>query len=89
MSYVWTVRDCAGHEVPTLTGTSRLDVGRRLLPSHYDAFRLHVSHSYREVMDRELAKVLSDKSWRIIRKRTNSRRTKAQSGSVQNYGFAN
>jgi hypothetical protein len=80
MSHVWTVEDCAGQEVPNFTGISRVDVGRRLLLSHYDAFRLHVSHSYREVFDRELAKVLSDKCWQIICKRMDSRRTKAQLG---------
>ena len=89
MSQIWTVKDGTGHEVPNFRGTSRLDVGRSLVSTHYDAFRLHVSHSYREVFDRELAKVLSDKRWQIIRKRTNTRRTRGQLLSAQNNGFAN
>lgn len=75
--------------VPNFTGTSRLDLGRKLVSTHYDAFRLLVSHSYREVFDRELGKVLSDKCWRIIRKRTNTRRTKAHQLSAQINEFAN
>jgi hypothetical protein len=78
MSQTWTVKDCAGHEVPNFTGASRLDVGRRLVSKHYDPFRLHVSHSYREVFDRELAKVLSDKCWQITRKRSNGRGARAR-----------
>jgi hypothetical protein len=89
MSHIWTVKDCAGHEVPNFTGASRLDVGQRLVSSQYDSFRLHVSHSYREIFDRELAKVLSDKCWRIIRKRTNARRAEAALAREQGYAFAN
>ena len=89
MSHIWTVKDCAGRVVPDLTGASRLDVGRRLVPTRYDTFRLHVSHSYREVFDRELARVLSDKCWQITRIRSNVRRTKALPPALRNSGFAN
>src|SRR5262249_50410058 len=75
VSHIWTVKDCAGHELRHFTGTSRFDAGRRLVPTHYDAFRLHVSQSYREMFDRELTKVLSEKRWQIIRKRTKTRCT--------------
>jgi hypothetical protein len=86
--HIWTVKDSTGHLVPNFTGTSRLDVERRLVPTYYDAFRLHVSPSYREIFDRELAKVLSDKHWRIIRIRTSVRRTKASRLGAQDNGLA-
>jgi hypothetical protein len=88
MSHIWTVKDCAGHAVSEFVGTSRIDVGRKLVPTHYDAFRLHVSHSYRETFDRELARVLSEKCWKIIRKRTNARRNKAQLFGAHNNAYA-
>ena len=88
MPHIWTVKDSTGHVVPNFTGTSRLDVERRLVPTYYDAFRLHVSPSYREIFDRELAKVLSDKRWRIIRIRNSARRTKAPRLSAQDNGLA-
>jgi hypothetical protein len=84
VSHIWAVKDCTGHVVLNFTGTSRLDVGRRLVPTHYDPFRLHVSHSYRELFDRELAKVLSNRCWQIVRKR---RRSKAQPMSLQGNAF--
>ena len=39
----WTVRDSNGQLLADFAGGSRLDVGRKLVPGHYDAFRLHVS----------------------------------------------
>jgi hypothetical protein len=74
--------------VPSFIGASRLDVERKVVPTYYDAFRLHVSRSYREVFDRELAKVLSHKRCRIIRIRTSTRRTKAPRLSEQDNGLA-
>ena len=83
MSHIWTVKDSAGEVVPAFIGASRLDVERKVVPTYYDAFRLHVSQSYREVFDRELAKLLSHKRWRIIHIRTSARRTKAPRLSEQ------
>ena len=88
MPHIWTVKDSTGHVVPNVTGTSRIDLERRLVPTCYDAFRLHVSPSYREIFDRELATVLSDKRWRVIRIRTSARRTKAPRLSAQDNGLA-
>jgi hypothetical protein len=70
VSHIWTITDSAGRVVPNLTGASRLDVERKVLPTYYDPFRLHVSRSYRQIFDREVAKVLSRKSWRIARVRS-------------------
>jgi len=88
MPHIWTVKNSTGHVVPNLTGTSRLDLERRLVPTYYDAFRLHVSPSYREIFDRELAKVLSDKRWRIMRIRSSARRTKPPRLSAQDNDLA-
>jgi hypothetical protein len=38
----WTVRDSNGQLLADFAAGSRLDVGRKLVPGHYDAFRLHV-----------------------------------------------
>ena len=87
MPHIWTVKDSTGHVVRNFTGTSRLDLERRLVPTYYDAFRLHVSPSYREIFDRELSKVLSDKRWRIIRIHTSACRTKTPRLSAQDNGL--
>jgi hypothetical protein len=50
-----------------LTGATRLEVGRKVVPSRYDAFRLQVSSSYRELFDRALAQVLQRENWEIVR----------------------
>ena len=88
MPAAWTIKDGGGQLLLGFRGRSRLDVGRSLVPTHYDAFRLHVSHSYRELFNYELAKVLSDKRWQIVRKRTNTHRIRAQPLGTQNDGFA-
>ena len=40
--------------------------GRKLVPHRYDAFRLHVSSSYRELFDRALGRVLQSRSWEMV-----------------------
>ena len=67
MSATWTVRDGDGQLLADFAGGSRLDVGRKLVPAHYDAFRLHVSSSYRELFDRALGQILESKGWEIVR----------------------
>ncbi len=63
----WTVRDSNGQLLADFAASSRLDVGRKLVPGHYDAFRLHVSSSYRELFDRALGQILERKGWQIVR----------------------
>jgi hypothetical protein len=63
----WTVRDSNGQLLADFAGGSRLDVGRKVVPAHYDAFRLHVSPSYRELFDRALGQILERKGWEIVR----------------------
>lgn len=66
MSAAWTVRDNNGRLLPNFEAPSHLDVGRKVVPTHYDAFRLRVSHSYREMFERALAQVLDSRGWQIV-----------------------
>ena len=62
----WTVKDSKGHLLPHLVAASRLEVGRKIVPTRYDAFRLQVSSSYRENFDRDLKSVLQREHWQIV-----------------------
>ena len=64
---IWTIRDGNGDLLDAFSGASRLDVGCKVLPRHYDAFRLRVSASYRELFDRALAQILDQEHWEIVR----------------------
>ena len=83
MSQVWTVKDREGQVLPCFTAASRLDVERKLVPTHYDAFRLHVSSSYREMFTRDLAKVLAQKRWRVVRSGNKASRRPASKNDAQ------
>jgi hypothetical protein len=63
----WTVRDSNGELLADFAAGSRLDVGRKLVPGKYDAFRLQVSSSYRELFDRALLRILERRGWEIVR----------------------
>jgi len=65
----WMVKDSSGQLLADLAGASRLDVGRKVVPTPYDAFRLHVSSSYRELFDRALSQALERRGWEIVRVR--------------------
>ena len=65
----WMVKDSNGQLLADLAGASRLDVGRKVVPAPYDAFRLHVSSSYRELFDRALSQTLERRGWEIVRVR--------------------
>jgi hypothetical protein len=72
----WIVKDRKGHLLPHLVAGSRLEVGRKIVPTRYDAFRLEVSSSYRENFDRDLKNVLEREHWQIVPldRRTRTRR---------------
>jgi len=55
-------------------------VGRKLLGNRYDAFRLQVSSSYREIFDRELRNVLEREDWQIVPLASQRRTRGASSG---------
>jgi hypothetical protein len=67
MAAAWTVRDGNGELLAEFVGASPLEVGRRIVPARYDAFRLHVSSSYRAMFDRAVAQVLAREGWQIVR----------------------
>jgi hypothetical protein len=63
----WTVKDSDGQLLTDFAANSRLDVGRKLVPQRYDAFRLQVSSSYREMFDRAVAQILEHRGWEIVK----------------------
>jgi hypothetical protein len=67
MPAAWTVRDKTGELRWDFVCASPLEVGRRIVPAHFDAFRLHVSTSYRELFDRAVKQVLAREGWQIVR----------------------
>ena len=66
MSGTWTVKDSSGAMISRFSGGSLREVGRKILPTRYDAFRIEVSTSYRELFERELKAVLKREGWRIV-----------------------
>lgn len=83
MAAAWTIRDSTGQMLPHFVAGSRLDVGRKVLPTHYDAFRLQVSSSYRELFDRQLKTVLQRERWQIVPLRRHDRGRRGNSGPLQ------
>ena len=69
MPVAWTVKDNTGQLRSDIVCASRLEVARRIVPAHFDAFRLHVSTSYRELFDRAVSQVLAREGWKIVRTR--------------------
>ena len=67
MPAAWTVRDGNGELHAEFAGASPLEVGRRIVPTRYDAFRLQVAPSYRAMFDRAVAQVLEREGWQIVR----------------------
>jgi hypothetical protein len=39
----WAIKDSSGQTPPGFLGSSRIEVGCKVMPARYDAFRLHVS----------------------------------------------
>lgn len=81
MTAAWTIKDGTGQLRAEFTAATPLEVGRRILPTRYDAFRLIVSPSYREVFDRAVAKMLAQQGWRIVKLTPRARR-QAQGGDL-------
>jgi len=69
MTFNWTVKNGNGEVLSHFTSTSPLEVARKVVPVHYDAFRLQVSSSYRELFERSLKQTLEQEDWRIVRLR--------------------
>jgi hypothetical protein len=62
----WTVMDRNGELLPGFIAGSPREVGRKVVRNRYDAFRLEVAPSYRELFDRDLQNVLEREDWRIV-----------------------
>ena len=73
MTCTWTVRDNDGRLLPQFDSNTQLEVERKLVPSHFDPFRLQVSSSYRELFDRTVKSILQRKGWQIVRRKPGSR----------------
>jgi len=69
MAARWAVKNNAGEVLRDFTAASRFEVARKLVPARYDAFRLRVSSSYRELFDRTVSRILEQKRWQIVRVR--------------------
>jgi len=67
MAMAWTVKDSTGQLRSDFISVSRLELGRRIVPAHFDPFRLHVSQSYRDLFDRAVGRVLAQEGWQIVR----------------------
>jgi hypothetical protein len=76
MSAAWTIEDSNGELLDTCACSSRIEVGLKIVPTRFDAFRLHVSASYREVFDRTLSQVLERKGWHIVQVGPGGKRTR-------------
>ena len=76
MPVAWTVKDSKGELLPRFIAGSPREVGRKVVRNRYDAFRLEVSPSYRELFDRDLKSVLAREEWQIVpvKRRTRRRR---------------
>jgi hypothetical protein len=69
MAALWGVKNQVGEVLPDFTAGSRIEVARKLVPTRYDAFRLRVSPSYRELFDRAVSRILDQRHWQIVRVR--------------------
>lgn len=83
MHQIWTIKDSEGRVLPSFTAASRLEVEQKLVPTRYDAFRLHVSSSYREMFARDVAKVLAQKHWRVVPTRSKMARQTPMPSNAQ------
>jgi hypothetical protein len=66
MSASWTIEDSNGQLLPHFVCGTRIGVGLKVVPARFDAFRLQVSSSYREMFDRALRQVLEREGWSIV-----------------------
>jgi hypothetical protein len=71
----WTIRDSNGQVLSHFSARSRIEVARKVLPTHYDAFRLQVSSSYRQMFDRDLDNTLKREQWEIVPLRSRTRKS--------------
>ncbi len=66
MAAAWTVKDSKGQVLPHFRAPTRMEVARKVVRTRYDAFRLQVSSSYRQMFDRDLDNTLKREQWEIV-----------------------
>jgi len=86
MTAAWTVKDSNGELLHRFNCASRLELGRKVVPARYDAFRLHVSSSYRELFERALKQVLERENWQIVRVRPSGSSRRAEKHALAQHG---
>ncbi len=64
---IWAIKDRNGCILHKPICASKREVGRKVLNGRYDAFRLQVSSSYREMFNRALKQALAREGWQIVR----------------------
>ena len=79
----WTVKDSNGELLPRFIGGSPREVGRKVVRNRYDAFRLEVSPSYRDLFDRDLKSVLTREEWRIVPLKRRTRKRRASDAQLE------
>jgi hypothetical protein len=62
----WSIEDNDGRLLSDFASTSRLELELKVAPTRYDAFRLQVSASYRELFERAVRQVLEREGWHIV-----------------------
>jgi hypothetical protein len=66
---MWAIRNSSGEILSEFSGASHQEVGRKVLPTRYDPFRLQVSSSYRGLFERAVRSTLERECWQIVRVR--------------------
>jgi hypothetical protein len=82
MAGVWTVKSNQGELISNVVGGSPREVGRKIVRTKYDPFRIEVSRSYRELFERELKTTLEHEGWRIVPLKHRRSRGSQQSGAA-------
>lgn len=83
VALAWTVKDSKGELLADFIAGSPRDVARKIVRSPYDAFRLEVSPSYRELFDRDLKAVLAREDWRIVPLRGRNRKRRRNASQLE------
>lgn len=83
MNAGWTIRDRNGEFLAQFACASPLEVARKVVPGHYDAFRLQVSSSYRKLFERALQQVLEREEWQIVRTKARPRTRRASTHKIE------
>src|SRR4051794_21867440 len=67
----------------SLTNRVSASISGAFAGNHYDAFRLEVSPSYRELFNRDLANALTREAWRIVPVKRRSRRNRRSAEQLE------